>query len=194
VSTASGRNVDERLRLYRQRATLLENSSVGKNGPIWDLSMGWTADDKEFRSTLKKPEFEALQSFLSVLRDFDNPRDDLYLPAIVDVLRLRLANTVHMAPLESVVPAYAALHEPHIWILRLEGEDGPTLRPREAFDLWAYSEHLHTDLAKERRMRALPPHVQTLVRVMALEFVRELAELVVWTGGLVDRAQGEAEA
>lgn len=186
------RTDDERLALFARKAFLLGQSSVIRDGRAYRFQMSWEASTETMRTTLNKPEFEALQSFLSILRDFDNPRDDLYLPEIIDILRRRLG-TDYARGLDSAAAGWDDVHAGGGFILKLDGEDGPVLSPRDAFDLWVYSEHLHHDLAKERRMAALPAALQHLVRVAALEYTAALVELVSYVYGRVRVAIGEIE-
>lgn len=49
--------------------------------------------------------------------------------------------------------------------------DNPTwIRPRDAFELWAYGEVIHNEYTKELRWQSLGPLRQGLVRQMAHDY------------------------
>jgi hypothetical protein len=57
--------------------------------------------------------------------------------------------------------------------------DAPTwLRPRKAFDLWAYGELIHHDYDKQLRWESLGPFAQGFARQMAYEYMELLLTLV----------------
>ncbi len=84
--------------------------------------------------------------------------------------------------LELVRKTYEARDDPS-WI-QLQDPEAPTsdvptwLRPRKAFDLWAYGELIHHDYDKQLRWESLGPFAQGFARQMAYEYMELLLTLV----------------
>lgn len=184
------RTDEERLQLFLRQCDVLSASSVVQGGTLFRFEMGWEASTMTLRTSLAKPEFEALQAFVVAVRDFDNPKDDLFVPGIVAILRPRL-DAEHLPFLDQAADAFDRLRESNNYVVKLEGEEGPSLRPRDAFDRWAYAEQLHHDFEKERQMQALPGPVAQGVRACALEYLADLVENVSYLSGFVRFARRE---
>ena len=56
-----------------------------------------------------------------------------------------------------------------------------TISPREAFELWAYGEHLHDDEAKIVRMDAMTDYARAIVRLNAVGYMDMLARAAAYT-------------
>jgi len=160
----------ERLRLFDRHVLDL----IGESGSRGAWSVSW--NDETGVST-DEPGRESLRSWLMSVRLVDDPKSDVYLPAIMDDI--------------DTLAGQAVTHE-RIAILRerrdradvsrlgtVRGPDGP-MTPRQCFEDLAYTDHFHYDAAREARRRAMPPFVWEMVRFIGWDYAGELAEIATW--------------
>jgi hypothetical protein len=142
----------------------------------------------EIRVTMDQPDDEALRAFVVDLREFTNPRHDLYLPGIIAILEARATGGQHELLRELAL--FDRLYQPSRWTANLSRQpEAHNLSPWEAFDLWAYAHHIHLDVEKVERFDRMHPVAQSFVRMAAFDF---MANLVVLIGAVLGQIEDDA--
>lgn len=142
----------------------------------------------EIRVTMDQPADEALRAFVVDLREFVNPRHDLYLPSVVAILQARAPSDQRVV-LDRVAPQFKRLYEPSRWTAMMTRQpDAYNLSPWEAFDLWVYAHHIHLDVEKIERFDRMHPIAQGFVRMAAFDF---MAQLVLLVGAVAGQIEGD---
>jgi len=89
---------------------------------------------------IEEPDEDALLALVADVRRFDNPKTALYVPAIIDVLRVD-ADERTRTYLDALAEQFSLLgrsYEP--WRRIIEEQVGRPLSFRHVFDLWVYSQ------------------------------------------------------
>lgn len=124
-----------------------------------------------------EPHREALRSYLVAIRILDAPKEDLFLPRVMDDLE---AMPIAIATREMVAICRRSWTEAQ-HTLGVVIEDGQgQITPRMAFELLAYTHHLHRDAAKEARVRALPVEMWQFVRQEGITYASTIAKIAVY--------------
>lgn len=171
---AKRRSEDERLRLFRRVAEtmLAEPGRTGPCGAEIELDQGTVV-----KVTETQPKREDLRSFLMEIRKLDQPGDDAYLPEVLEILAARATDPEWRSGLLSARRHYDAAQGPGP--VRIEDAEG-LISPRQAFELWAYGEHLHNDYAKELRLAAMSPAAQAMVKYVAVGYMDDLSRMTAY--------------
>jgi hypothetical protein len=133
-------------------------------------------------ATFDEPDRRLVRDLLGVLRNFDMRDSDVRMPRLFEIIERVGLKPEWRPALEHVRKTYEARDEPS-WI-QLQDPEAPTsdvptwLRPRKAFDLWAYGELIHHDYDKQLRWERLGPFAQGFARQMAYEYMELLLTLV----------------
>jgi hypothetical protein len=176
-NTMARRSDEARLRLFRDVAMRLAASSAlaGLRRAAIEIA---EPTKGEIRVTMDQPADEALRAFVVDLREFVNPKHDLYLPGIVAVLRGRVPSD-RAVLLDRVAPQFRRLYEASRWTAKMTRQpDAYNLSPWESFDLWVYAHYIHLDVEKIERFQRMHPIVQGFVRMAAFDFMAQLVLLV----------------
>jgi hypothetical protein len=184
---------DARLVLFRDVARRIERSSAL---PRLRRSAVEIAEPVkgEIRVTMNQPDDEAMRAFVVDLREFANPRHDLYLPGIITILGDRVSSGQREL-LQELGPVFDQLYKPSRWTVRMSRQpDAYNLSSWEAFDLWAYAHHIHLDVEKVDRFGRMHPIAQAFVRMAAFDFMANLVLLIGAVAGQVeDEASGQPD-
>jgi hypothetical protein len=138
--------------------------------------------------TIHEPDRRQLRDLLMLLRDLDSPTDDVRLDNVYEIAERVGVRPAWRTAVEVARADFDARNDVAMWRIRdpdepavdptlidSTGPDSPIwIRPREAFELWAYGEVIHRNYAKELRWRRFPPHRRGMARVMAHEYARLL--------------------
>lgn len=145
--------------------------------------------------TIREPEQRLLRDLISDVRKFDSPGEDVFAKNLHQLLAARL--TERWQPgLEQCRQAYELEQEPREYrvedpdVPRLTPPPGPNdensgrtwIRPREAFELWVYGDHLRNDYAKEQRFERLNPIAKGMVRAMGHNYLDMLTRQIEFFG------------
>jgi hypothetical protein len=148
------------------------------------LKQGETIDQQVI-----EPDRVAIRSLLMEVRKLDVPRGDVYLPKIIDIVAGRASDPHSKAGLARARAYYDELQTRGA--IRLDvGEH--RISARQAFELWAYSEHLHDDPEKEQRMREMNDLARPHVGLMAGIYMNMLANLALYVREVIRGDPGVA--
>jgi hypothetical protein len=147
--------------------------------------------------TIHEPDRRHLRDLLMLLRDLDSPSDDVRLDNVYEIAQRVGVRPAWRAAVE-VARADFDARDDVVWriqdpdepavdptLIDSTGVNGHWIRPREAFELWAYGEVIQHDYAKELRWQRFPPHQRGMVRVMAHEYARLLLRQAEFVAGLI---------
>lgn len=178
ATSGSGRPDDDTLRLAVQVAEELFASPALADGQRFQIKIEMTPGEHSVRFT--EPERRDLRDLLGLVRKFDMPRHDVRMRRLYEIVERVGVKPDWRAGLEQAKAGYDArneLREFHVQDPDEPPRDDPTwIRPREAFELWAYGEVIHDDYAKEVRWKKLGPPGQGLVRQMAYDYMTTLLD------------------
>jgi hypothetical protein len=163
---------DDRLRTFDTHVTDLLTESGGRGT--------WSVQHELIAGTVEtvEPHREALRSWLMAVRLLDAPREDIYLPDVLDLLE---AMPIRDSTREMVGAIRQQWQDAQTTLafIALEDTQGP-ITPRDAFELLAYVHHLHRDPLKQARMAAMPPGFREVVRQQGAAYAAAIAELAVY--------------
>ena len=136
-------------------------------------------DGPEMTPTVIQPPRPLLRSLLMEVRKLDSPGEDCYLPAIMEIVEAHATDPEWKAGLAVARRRYDEWQSATGQKILITDSDGP-ISPREAFELWAYGEHLHDDAAKAQRMERLDERLRPFVGHIAIAYMEVLARLAAW--------------
>jgi hypothetical protein len=122
-----------------------------------------------------EPPRRDLRDLLQLLRHLDMPSSDIRVERVVPILERTSVPEWHPG-LHDALAAYREAQEPKDALVQHpddppvqegEGRSPKWIRPREAWDLWAYGEVLHQEYKKELDWKRMGPHRQPVLRDMA---------------------------
>lgn len=164
---------DARLRLLARVAErILSEPALSE-----DVSYTINFDSTGITHEVKEPGRQNARSLLMEVRKLDQPREDLFLPEIIDIIAARVTDPLWAQGVADARTHYTQMQTQGA--IQLADNDGP-ISPRTAFELWAYGEHIHDDEAKASRMERMDEHFRPLVRHHALEYVDMLARIAAY--------------
>jgi len=139
--------------------------------------------------TISEPERRAIRDLVGLVRKFDMPSDDVRLDRLLEIIDRRGVEPDWTDGFEAAKKAHVTRNDVREIKVQEPDEppsDDPTwIRPREAFDLWAYGELVHNDYTKELRWQGLGPLRQGLVRQMAHDYLMLLLAQAEFMGRLI---------
>ena len=136
-----------------------------------------------------EPDRVAIRSLLMEVRKLDVPRGDVYLPEIIDIIAGRASDPHSKAGLARTRAYYDEWQT--LGTIRLDiGER--RISARQAFELWAYSEHLHDDPEKEMRLREMNDLARPHVGLMACIYMEMLARIALYVRDVIRGDPGVA--
>lgn len=182
------RDNDGRLRLAVQLATDIA-SSEGRGG--YGISIGWS-EASGASAEIREPSRAAVRDLMTDLRKFDSPGEDVYLPDLVDAMRSRGIETSWDPGVTDALAHYESMQQPNEQI-RIQDPDDPThpdseprfMAARDAFELWAYGEHLHNDLSKIERLDRFDPISRALVRQLGHDYLSMLDHVALFLASVI---------
>lgn len=165
------RSREERLRLFdvHVRDLLTESAAQANWSVRVDLMAGTVETDEPHR--------EALRSYLVAIRILDAPKEDLFLPRLMDDLE---AMPIANATREMVTLCRRRWTEAQSTLgVVIEDVQGQ-ITPRVAFELLAYTHHLHRNAANEARVQTMPPEFWQFVRQEGITYAGTIAKIAVY--------------
>lgn len=166
------RSTEERLRLFDAHVTDLLTESGGRVG--WSVHV----DVVNGRATSTGPGREALRSFMLAVRLLDTPKEpDLYLPNIMNGVSAYPITDERRELIEVLRERHGeASASGHISLVDSTG----AITPRDAFELVAYSEHIHRNPDYEARAKAMPNEFWQMVRQQAHSYAVNISDIAVY--------------
>jgi len=154
------------------------------------FSVGIVTGPDRVEVTITEPERRQLRDLLMLLRDLGQPHGGLRLDHVYEVAERVGVRPEWRSGTEAARADFQARDEVTMWriqdpdeppvdpaLIDSTGPGSPTwIRPREAFELWAYGEVIHRNYVKQLRWRRFNPHAQGMVRVMAHDYARLLID------------------
>jgi hypothetical protein len=201
--TTPERPENDTLRLLRETVDdIAANPAVASGEPVFSVTMHVVPSQTW---SVREPGRRDLRDLLQLLRHLDMPTSDIRLDRVYPMLE-RSAVPDWQGAIADARRAYVDGQEPD-WNLVQDPDDRPVLegedrtprwiRPREAWDLWAYGEVIHQEYRKQLRWERLGPLPQAAVRLMAHEYTMMLLAQAAFIHGLlrfgVEGSQDDAE-
>jgi hypothetical protein len=174
ISTTVGdmpRTPELRLRLFDRHVNELINESGSR--ATWTIS--W---DRDRGTSSQPPDRESLRSWLLAVRGLDAPRDDTYLPTVMDDLDALASDDLT----RQRVGEQRAQRDRVQAISPLGTITGPlaAMTPSECFKMLAYTDHLHHEADREAKRAEMPPHIWDMVQVVGWAYASDLADIATW--------------
>ena len=164
--------------MAKQLADEVYSSPALADGQRFQIEIQMTPGEESVR--FAEPERRDLRDLLGQIRKFDMPTHDVRMRRLYEIIERVGVKPEWREGLEHAKAAYEArdeLREFHVQDPDEPATEDPTwIRPREAFELWAYGEVIHDDYAKQVRWEKLGPPAQGLVRQMAHDYMEGLLE------------------
>jgi hypothetical protein len=179
------------LRLLREVVDEIgTNPAVASGAPLFALKISFGQDGAGASAT--EPPLPILRHLLDRLRHLDMPSSDVRLDRVFPILDRVGVLPEWVEDLGVAKARYRDGQEVSNIKVQIPGEDPPEMlshnptwiRPREAFDLWAYGGVIHHDYAKEQRWAQLNI-AQGPVRMMGHEYAMMLLEQAEWMSRLL---------
>jgi hypothetical protein len=165
------RSGEDRLRLFDTHVSELLSESAGT--AEWSVKFDLVAGTAE----TVEPHREAFRSWLMAVRILDAPREDIYLPAVMDLLEGQPICD-ETRELVGMIRGHWTNAQTSLGVQMIDGEG--TITSREAFELVVYAQHLHRDPIKEARVNAMDPAFWILVRHEGVAYGGVIADLSVF--------------
>jgi hypothetical protein len=169
------RNETERLELFLNRVEWIALSPVMIAGSMSKLTIKATKDGSA-TITLEQPEEHALRSLLLEVRKLDAPKEDLYLPEIIEIVRSRLTDPDDILLIDAWKASYDELQVNAGPYKIPDPVTGQLLSGRDLFVLWVYGGLFHDDYDKQQKLEALGPFV-AIARMAADDYFSTLIDL-----------------
>jgi hypothetical protein len=136
--------------------------------------------ERDLHVRIEEPDEDALLALVADVRRFDNPKAALYVPAIIDILRVDAdeRTRTYLDGLAEQYPLLGRGHDP--WRRIIEEQVGRPMSFRQVFDLWVYSQLLHDDTAKDREWRSLNLVQPSMAKTVAYSYIADLVKLVAY--------------
>jgi hypothetical protein len=175
---APRRSDDEHLRLFMRvtEGMFAEPAAAGQFGLKVNFDRSTTSVDESL------PRQQDLKSLLMEVRKLDQPREDVYLPDIIDLVLARATDPEWIAGLRKARQHYDAFQQNGPF--QLVDTIGP-ITPRGAFDLWVYGDKLHNDYDKEQRLAAMGPVLAGMVTQVGAMYMDDLMRVAAYARAVI---------
>jgi hypothetical protein len=190
---------DDTLRLLREVLEEIATSEALGKEPLFQTTMTFEGD--VVRTSYVEPPIRILRHLLDLLRHLDMPSSDVRLDRLFPIIdRLPLSDEWRAA-LETAKQEYRSaqgvrnirIQQPDEGHVADPDTQATWIKPREAFDLWAYGGIIHHDYAKERKWTRLGIG-QAAVREMAHEYTMMLLAEAAFLFRLLKSSESDAAA
>jgi hypothetical protein len=164
---------DEKVALFLDWAANLRSSRAVASLDLLGITMSF--DSQEIASQVDGPDDEATTTFFIRVREFDTPSKPVYVPDYFSRLE-EDASPGRMEVVAWLREAHTDLGKhPYDWHKSVLGPDAT---PRDVWELWAYSHHLHPDEEKRKIWANLQQFQQGMAKFVAYAYATELFHLV----------------
>ncbi|MEP6468887.1 MAG: hypothetical protein ABJC24_03875 [Chloroflexota bacterium] len=151
------------------------------------FSVKLTFEGNELSQEVSEPSRPNLRSLLMEVRKLDAPGDDVYLPELLDIIASRASEPAFQQGLKDARAHYDRMQASGDLVIR--DDEGP-MSPRQAFELWAYGEHLHDDAQKVQRIEKMHPMLRAYVRSAAVGYMDGLIRIAAYARRVVRNDPG----
>jgi hypothetical protein len=164
----------ERVDLFLERAELLRSSRAASTIDETKITIRFDSSSDGFADVVG-PDDEATVAYFARIRHFDTPKADVYIPDFFANLE-DAATARRLAVIAHARQAHADLGRfGNNWPKVVLGEKAT---PRLVWELWTYSQVLHTDASKRTAWARLDQMKQGMARFIAYSYAGDLYHLV----------------
>jgi hypothetical protein len=166
---------DARIELFLERAAVLRSSRAAASIDETAMTVKFGSGSSKIEVEITAPDDEATLAYFTRIREFDTPGNPFYVPDFFLVLTAG-ASPRRLQVVDWLRAAHADLgREPYD---RSSHVLGPGATPRQVWELWTYSQIIHSNASKRATWASLDTYQQGAAKFVAYGYAADLFHVV----------------